>query len=214
MSFLTALDVAAAFIMANRYRRLLLVTSDVASVGLNWEHPESSTLFGDLAVAAVVERTPNGEESCFQAVHFETYGDGANHTAIPGGGTLRHPNNPNTKPSDNLFHMNGAAVLQMAFEYLPPFLERVQPGLNKSILDIKWVVPHQASKVAINVFRSFNWPPEQIINILGWSGNCVAASLPGALYQGISDQRIRRGDPVLLLGFGAGLCFGAIKMIF
>jgi 3-oxoacyl-[acyl-carrier-protein] synthase-3 len=210
LSFLSGLDVCSNLIATGRYGKILLVSSDISSNNLNFEQPESSTLFGDLAAAAILVRTPEGEASCVHAARFETYGDGAEFTQIPGGGTRLNPIFPDTRKEDYYFQMDGPSVLKYTLKYAGQFLERLQPGLSKGLGDIKLVIPHQASKVALEAHSIFGMDKEHMMITIENTGNCVAASLPNALYEAIRQGRLVRGDKAMLAGTGAGLSLGAI----
>lgn len=214
LSFLTGLDVAANFITTGRYSKILVISSDITSCGLDFSHPESSTLFGDLAAAAVLGRTPDGEGSCVHKAMIKTYGEGAYDTQIPGGGTRRHPNFEDTKPEDNLFHMDGPKVFKMAVKVAPPFLEELLPGFSDEIEKIDAVVPHQASKLALDAHTILGMSPDKVVRTIHKFGNCVAASIPATLYEAIKTKRIERGDKFLMLGTGAGLTIGGIIMTY
>ncbi|BBM82075.1 3-oxoacyl-[acyl-carrier-protein] synthase III C-terminal domain-containing protein [Candidatus Uabimicrobium amorphum] len=208
LSFLNGLDVASLYIDSGRYSRILVVSSEIASIGLNWQDPASCTLFGDLAAAVVVEKSDDTSQVC--TTHFATYGVGAHYTEIRGCGTSYPPNAPHTKKEDSMFQMNGLRVLRMVKKHKTSFLEQLQAGLSTSLCDIDWVVPHQASYMGLKFLKSFGWPEEQIIHTLEHLGNCIAASIPATLYEGIRDKKIQRGDKVLLVGTGAGLSLGAV----
>jgi 3-oxoacyl-[acyl-carrier-protein] synthase III len=214
LSFLSAVDVAASFLSTGRYERILIVSSELASVGLNFEQPESSSLFGDAAAAAVLVRSETGQDSRLEAIRFETYGKGAHLTEIRGCGTRRPPNNVNTDPKDNLFDMNGPEILRMAMQHAPPFLENLRPGLTLDCTDIDVLIAHQPSAAGIAAFKQLGWSDEQIVKTLENLGNCVAASIPCTLYEAVQTQRLRRGDRFLMLGTGAGLSLGGIIGIF
>jgi 3-oxoacyl-[acyl-carrier-protein] synthase-3 len=214
LSFLAALDLSASLLAAGRYRRILIVSAEIGSVGINPGEPESASLMGDAAAAVVVGRTPPGEEACLRAARLETYGDGADLTAIRGGGTRVHPNHPATRPEDNLFHMDGPQVLRLALRYSGPFLERLRPGLSTGLGSLRLVVPHQPSKMGLKAMEMFGWPAGQIVRTLEHLGNCVAASIPCTLYEAVRGGRLQRGDEVLLVGTGAGLSIGGVILTF
>jgi len=214
LSFLVALDTASSLIAAGRYRTILIVSSEIASAGINFEEPESASLFGDLAVAAVVGPTPDDEPSTIHAARLETFGDGADLCRVAGGGTSRHPNRHEVSPKENLFHMDGPRVYRHVHKHLPAFLERLDAGLSKGLGGVSWVVPHQASILAIRSLRKFGYPQERVIVNIEKYGNTIAASIPNALYDGIEDGRIRRGDRVLLVGTGAGVSLGGVVLTF
>jgi 3-oxoacyl-[acyl-carrier-protein] synthase-3 len=214
LSFLTGLDVSNCLLASGRYQRILVITSDIASVGINFHNAETASLFGDAAVAAVVVRTPEGEASRINAARLETYGDDADLTTIRGGGSRRHPNHPDTKPEDNLFHMEGRRVYMRAVAKLGTFLEQLRPGLSQGLGSIKLVVPHQPSKLGLRSLRKYNFPPEQVVEIVDRFGNCVAASIPLALYEAVRGGRMQRGDEVLMVGTGAGLSLGGLILTY
>ena len=72
--------------------------------------------------------------------------------------------------------------------------------------DIDLVIPHQASITAIEAYINYGkFKKEQVINVIGITGNCVAASLPMSLAIAYKNNQISRGDRIYLTGTGAGL---------
>ena len=212
LSFITALEVAAHYLSTGRYRTILITSSDISSCGTNPKEPESATLMGDAAAAVVVTRPGEGERSVIHHAHFKTWGEGAQFTTIQGGGSARHPSKPGHNPDDDLFHMDGSAILRMVRGIDETFLEQLTPGLSKSLLDIDIVVPHQASKVGLHMLRRYGWPEDKIVQTLDKLGNCVAASIPATLYQAVQDGTLQRGHKLLIIGTGAGLSIGGLIM--
>jgi 3-oxoacyl-[acyl-carrier-protein] synthase-3 len=146
--------------------------------------------------------------------HFKTYGDGAYLTTIMGGGSRFHPRFENHNPEHDYFHMDGPAVLRMVRGIAHEFLEELYPGLSKGMVDIDYVIPHQASKVGLMMLSRFGWKDDKIIKTLETLGNCVAASIPATLYQGVIDGKIERGHKLLLVGTGAGLSIGGLVLTY
>lgn len=215
LSFLAALDLCGSLLATGRYRRILIVSAEITSCALNFDHIESSTLFGDAAAAVVVQQTPGGQQSCIQAARFETYGEGAYHTQVAGGGTRRHPANPETRPEDNLFYMDGRKVFRMALKYGPAFVKRLKSDLQEGFGGIKLVIPHQSSKRALAAHpRVLGVDRGRIMRTLDRYGNCVAASIPLTLHEAICQGRMTRGDQILLFGTGAGLSFGGLVLTY
>jgi 3-oxoacyl-[acyl-carrier-protein] synthase-3 len=158
----------------------------------------------------VVGRTPATETSAVHGAHFETYGKGARFAQVLGGGTSRPPNHPDTRAADNLFHMDAAAVLLMTFRHAPRFLEHLESAIPGGLAQLDVVIPHQASRLALDSHTRFGFRQTQIVRTLDCLGNCVAASIPLTLYAAIRCGRLRRGNRALLLGKGAGLSFGGV----
>ena len=209
LSFLSALHVASSFIQAGAYRRILVVSAEIGSVSRNFAEPESASLFGDGAAAVVIEPTPEGEDSALLAYRMTTWPKGAELTELRGAGTRFHPNDPATRPVDNLFHMNGPGVYRMARRRVAVVLRRVfeQAGIVASDLDL--IVPHQASGGALEAAPRYGLPAEKLVNVVAEYGNCIAASMPMALAVALRQGRLERGQRVLLLGTGAGLSVAA-----
>ncbi|MCA9837226.1 MAG: hypothetical protein KC422_09925 [Trueperaceae bacterium] len=213
LSFLAGFDLAASLLLARRYRTILLISSDIASVALNPEEAESFSLFGDGA-AAVVLSLAEGESSGLHRAAFKTFSEGAELTTVRGGGTQFHPNAKMTRAEDNLFHMDGLAVLRLVRRHAQDFLEGLEPGLSAGLGAINLVIPHQASKVGLRSLERYNWPREKIVETLSFLGNCISASLPLTLYEAIKSGRLERGDRFLMVGTGAGLSMGGLILTY
>lgn len=208
LSFLVALDTVSCLVQAGRFERVLVVSSDLASCGLDWSRLEASGIFGDGAAAAVLGPSRGG--SAVLATAFETHSDGAHLCEIRGGGS-RHPPGRTEGPylPLTLFSMDGRGVFRMAAERLPGFVERLLDAAGVRLEDVSLVVPHQASAHALAwLRRRFGLAPERVVDVFSERGNQVAASLPTALDAAVRSGRLRRGDTVLLLGTGAGLSLG------
>ncbi|RYY73853.1 MAG: 3-oxoacyl-ACP synthase [Gammaproteobacteria bacterium] len=214
LGFLAALDSLTWMLTAGGYKRILLVAADLASCGLNWSDMESSSIFGDGAAAAILSKSDDAAGSKIFATSLKTYSEGVHYCEIPAGGSRYHPTritqdfSPLTK-----FHMDGKKVFRLASQIMPDFMSQLLQAAGKSLADINWFVPHQASQLAIHhLTRRLNVAPEKVIDIFANHGNQVAASLPTALDIGIRDGRIKRGQIVLLIGTGAGLSMGGVVM--
>jgi 3-oxoacyl-[acyl-carrier-protein] synthase-3 len=215
LSFLLAMQSAAHLLAAGTYRAALVVSSEIGGLSRNPADPASACLFGDAAAAAVLTRTPEGGASRVVWEQFATYSSAADLTAIPGGGSLHHPNDPATTPEMNMFHMDGSGVFRRAAKVLDPFVERFLARAGWSRQDVDVVVPHQASRHGVELVSSrLGFRPERVVSNLAERGNCVAASIPLALAESVAAGHIRRGQRVMLLGTGAGLTLGAIGLVY
>jgi 3-oxoacyl-[acyl-carrier-protein] synthase-3 len=206
LSFVAALDTAAQWIALGRARRVLVVSSEIARCGLSDEDPDTSSLFGDGAAAAVLTAAEPGSGSALERYLFRTWGEHADLAAIPGGGTLRHPNAPTSVPRDATFHMNGPSLLRATMKTMPAFLDELLDGIDRSALDL--VVPHQASRHGLMVAERMGFPAERTARTLETLGNVVAASIPLTLHAAARAGRVGPGARVLLIGTGAGLSIG------
>ncbi|PIP88780.1 MAG: 3-oxoacyl-ACP synthase [Bdellovibrionales bacterium CG12_big_fil_rev_8_21_14_0_65_38_15] len=206
LSFVTGLDTISYMIDSGRYKRVALVASEVASVGLNYNEKESSALMGDGAAAVIIERTPEGEQSSIIGARMETYSSGAHFAEIRGGGTNIHPiRGQNVKEEDFYFNMNGPAVFKQASKLMLPFCERLFSEMDLNLKDVDLVIPHQASKMALKlVQKRLELSDERFMTYVENHGNTIAASIPMGIHNAIESKRMKRGDKVLLLGTSAG----------
>jgi 3-oxoacyl-[acyl-carrier-protein] synthase III len=215
LSFLAALDTLSWPIAAGRYRRALVVSADLASCGLDWSALGASGIFGDGAAAAVLG--PSGDApATLLATAFETHSQGAHLCEIPAGGSRHHP----SRTSEDyqrlaLFRMNGKALFRFTVERLEPFLSRLLAEAQVTLDDLALVVPHQASRHALDYLRrSLRLPEDRIVDLFAERGNQVAASLPSALDAAVRSGRLHRGDRALLMGTGAGVSLGGAVLCF
>ncbi|GAB6443623.1 beta-ketoacyl-ACP synthase III [Bacillus luti] len=214
LSFVTALDLMSHAVENGQYERIAIISSEIASVGLNYNQKESSVLFGDAACAVIIEKTTSG--SHLIASHMETYSEGAHLTEIRGGGTMLHPRIYNEEIAhDFLFDMNGKGVFKLSLRLIDDYMKTLLGKSNLTIKDIDMVVPHQASGSALGLMRKkLGVEEDKFMNVLKDYGNTIASSIPLTLHLGIQQGRIKRGDTVLLLGTSAGLSLGGITFVY
>lgn len=212
LSFVAGLDVVSYMLDAGRYRKVLLVSSEIASIGLNWADKESAALFGDGAVALVVGQSEAGSSSKIIYSALETYGDGARLSEIRGGGSKLHAREHSTRTEkEYLFRMDGTGIFRMASKLMPSFVDRLMTGAGLRMQDMDLIIPHQGSAMAVRLLgRKLGIADHQLMSITHNHGNTIAASIPMGLHEAIVQGRIQRGDRVLLLGTSAGLSLGGI----
>ena len=206
LSFIAALHTASSLIQSKSYKRILIISSDRGTVGRNFKEPESASLLGDGAAAVLVEPSDIKDRSQLLYHTMNTWPSGTELTEVRGGGTRRHPLDPSTSRNDNLFSMDGPAVYKIARKEVYRMLLKTlkETGLKRQSID--WVVPHQASKKAVEAYSTVGgFKKEKVLETVSRFGNCVAASVPMTLVMAIKNDQIKRDDLVMLIGTGAGL---------
>jgi len=203
VSFVTALHTAGCLLAAGAYRRIAIVSSELASRGIDWEHEESSLIFGDGAACAIVEKGIS--ESGILAYRSETYPEGSDFCEIRAGGTRRNPR-AGMDEKDFLFQMQGKPLFRLAASLMEVFLNRLLESAGLTLQDITTVIPHQASHLSLEHIRKrLGVAPETVVDIYRKFGNQVSASVPTALHEAVTTGRWEPNRPVLLLGTAAGL---------
>lgn len=210
LGFVVALELVGSLLALDRYRRVLIVCSDIPSSGLDPDDPLTAPLFGDGAVALLVERAAEGQSSALLTTRLRTYGDGATLCQVPTCGTgMRLADDPAAYRAAHHFQMQGKALYREAARRLPGFLQALLASAGVALRDCDVIVPHQASGQALDhLQRVLALPAERMVRILHTQGNQLAASLPMALHEAVLDGRLQRGGQALLIGTGAGLALG------
>ncbi|EQB21881.1 3-oxoacyl-[acyl-carrier-protein] synthase, KASIII [Dehalobacter sp. UNSWDHB] len=206
--FIYGLDIAATYLLAGRYNKILLIGADTYSKITNDEDLHTSILFGDGAGAIVLGEVP--KEYGILNSTLGADGTGWELLQVPAGGS-RLPLTPNLLDAhSNTIMMSGRAVYQFAVKI---FEETVRELLDKSSINldrISLIIPHQANKrILQSVSQRLEIAPEKIYCNIEKYGNMSSASIPVALAEAYENQKIRSGDYLILIGFGAGLTWGA-----
>ncbi|MEE2698836.1 MAG: beta-ketoacyl-ACP synthase III [Pseudomonadota bacterium] len=207
--FIYGLSVADNFIKSGQCENVLLIGAETFSRILDWEDRSTCVLFGDGAGAIMLSATEydtgkdsNEKTSSILSTHLHSDGSTNELLYVDGG--------PSSTQTVGHVRMNGREVFRHAVNN---FSSVVEEALNANELcpnDIDWVVPHQANKrILEGTRRKLNLPPEKIVITVDRHANTSAASIPLALDVAVQDDRIKKGDLVLMLAMGGGLTWGA-----
>jgi 3-oxoacyl-[acyl-carrier-protein] synthase-3 len=206
LSFLTGLFCMSHLIAQGVYTRVLLVSSDIASVGLNPQDPKTASLFGDGAAACILGPS---ETKGIISSHFETRSEHGNDCQCEGGGTLLAAKE-NIPRERHYFRMNGPRLFKAA---MPPLLKMIHRMTRESEKGIDLFIPHQASPLALDLLqKKLRVPDSQFMHIVRDHGNMIATSIPFALHRAIEEGKLQRGNRALLFGTAAGLTIGGVLL--
>ena len=210
LSFIQAMDVASLYLDANRYRRIAIVSAEMPSVALHPSDPKVYGLFGDGAVAVILEKTrTDGAQVLYQ--DFQNFPSGARWAMVPAGGAVDRGRGYPADHTGYCFKMDGRKLIKLGCAQLQPFVQKMEQQTGIRISDIDFVIPHQASKMATEfLIKACNIPREQVICTLEKFGNCISASVPLGLEHVINYTRPGSGKTILLIGTGAGFTLGCI----
>lgn len=209
--FIYALSVANQFVAAGTYDTVLVVATEAMTRFLNWEDRNTCVLFGDGAGAAVIRPVDN--EESFISFVLGSDGSGSQLLGVPAGGS-RCPLTPgNIAKNEQYVQMAGNEVFRFAVKIMG---EAALQALDKAGLgkeDIDFLIPHQANTRIIEAAaRRLGLPQEKVYINLDKYGNMSSASIPVALEEAMNDGLLKKGMLVVLVGFGAGLTWGACVM--
>jgi 3-oxoacyl-[acyl-carrier-protein] synthase-3 len=207
--FLYALETAARFIQTGAYRQVLVVGAEKMSTLVDWRDRATCVLFGDGAGAAVVSRAPAGQAGYIDGL-LGADGSLGDLLKVPAGGS-RRPTTPETLAAgDNFLKMGGREVFKHAVTNMSRLLEELLARHGLTPADIQWVVPHQANQRILSAIQErLGLPADKVVLNLDKYGNTSAASVGIALDEVSRAGRLRPGDLVALVAFGAGFTWGA-----
>lgn len=217
--FVYAMSVANAFIKAKMYRNILVIGAEIHSFGLDFSDAGRgvSVIFGDGAGAIVLSATEDESAGDILAFNMHAEGKYADElcTKFPGskyGWSDRMRLEPEQVTDSEVYPiMNGNFVFKHAVTRFPETMEEALKSAGKTVEDLDMFIPHQANlRIAQFVQQRFGLPDHKVFNNIQKYGNTTAASIPIALSEAIEQEKVKRGDLVLLSAFGSGFTWGSV----
>jgi 3-oxoacyl-[acyl-carrier-protein] synthase-3 len=206
--FIYGLEVGQQFIMSQTYDTVLVIGAEKLSSIVDWQDRNTCVLFGDGAGAAVLQNR-SGSHGLLTA-YMGADGSRASVLCVPAGGS-RQPATPDS--IDQRLHylrMDGKETFRNAVQAMHAAATEVLRRCELTIDRIHCIIPHQANRRIIDaVGDRIGARPDQVFINLEKYGNTSAASVAIALDEAVTTGRIRRGDLVMLMVFGAGFTWGA-----
>jgi len=194
--FAYALHVAAQMVATGANKYVLVIGAETFSRVLNWDDRSTAVLFGDGAGAVIVGEVSEGG---YLGGHLGANGAGGEHLCITRSGEC-----PGT------IYQNGREVYKFAVQIMGEVALKAVESAGLTPADIDLLVPHQANiRIIEKAAERIGLPREKVVVNLDRYGNTSAASIPLALDEAVKAGRVHRGSLLVLVGFGAGLTWGA-----
>jgi 3-oxoacyl-[acyl-carrier-protein] synthase-3 len=215
--FVYGLAVAKGLIESVGMNNVLLLTSSTLTRKLHPKDENLRYLFGDAACATLI--SSGNSNSCIHQFSFGTDGEGAEKIIVKDGGA-RNPINKESYheivneygniTSKAFMEMKGVSVFSFSIKTVPKLIYDLLQKNNKQIDEIDLFIFHQANLFIIDTIRKkMNLPEEKVFNFMEEVGNTISSSIPIVLYEAIKCGKAKKGDTILLAGFGVGLSWGA-----
>ncbi len=218
--FVFGLSVADALLKAGNAECVLLINADIPSSVIHSDDFELRVLFGDAGSAVIIEKQDTMKVGKFV---FGNDGSGAKNLIVENGSTRHqidaqwlelYKNQPNHLKHGRM-HMNGIEILRFSLKRVPMLLEQVLKKNNLLFGEIDLFVFHQASQLILKMLkRKCSIPDEKFYTYYESVGNTVSCSIPIALSHAFKDGKIKKGDKVMVLGFGVGYSWGGTVITF
>jgi 3-oxoacyl-[acyl-carrier-protein] synthase-3 len=206
--FVYGLATAQQFIISGAYDNVLVIGAELISRFMDWTDRSTSILFGDGAGAAILQVSdkPAGVLSFI----LGSDGSGADHLILPAGGTAVPPSQEALDQGLHYLRMDGRKVFRFASRVLGKALHQAIQQAGMTTDDIDLFVPHQANaRIIESAARYVKLPREKVFINIERYGNTSAASIPIAMCEALDQGRVKGGDTVAFVAFGAGLTWAA-----
>lgn len=204
--FVYGLCVADSLITAGHSNKVLVIASEVLSKIVDYSDRNTCVLFGDAAVAALIERTE--QKGSFLASYFTSDGKLAQNVTCS---NLAEKINNHEINKTRLFEQEGKLLYEYVMKNIPDGVKNVLGKSGLSFDDIAWFVPHSANLRMIKALGDrLDFPLEKTLISNEYYGNTSSASIPLAMWMALEEGKIKAGDKMILYGFGAGLTHGGV----
>lgn len=182
-----------------------MVAAETLSKFTDYTDRTTCILFGDGAGAAIIEGSEKGN-LMKSIVGTEGHGGKDLYLSNLGDRITREKVNPNNK-----IFQNGKTIYKWATHNIPLAITELLHKNKLQLHDIDWLVTHSANmRIIESICNKLNFPLEKALESVQYCGNTSSASIPLALNANIKKERIKKGDKILMIGFGGGLTYAGI----
>lgn len=203
-----SLATASQFVRTGVYNNVLVIGVDILTSVTDWTDRSTCVLFGDGAGAVVVGAVPDGEG--LLAIHLGADGSGSELLKIDAGGSKLRTSHETVDNRQHFITMEGREVFKFAVKIQGEAALKALESCGLTTDDVSLFVPHQANiRIIESATQRLGLPAEKVFINVDRYGNTSAASIPLALDEAYSSGRIKPGDVIVLVGFGAGLTWAA-----
>lgn len=204
-----ALQVGAKLVESGVHKKVLVIGADVMSSIIDYTDRTTCVIFGDGAGAVLLEPCEAGEVGLIDFWH-EIDGSGAVSLNMPGGGSLNPSTAETVAKKMHYVHQDGQAVYKFAVRKMAEAAETVLTRNGVKGGELACFIPHQANKrIILSTAERLGMPEDHVVINIDRFGNTTAGTIPLAMQTALDDNRLKKGDLVLLASVGAGFTVGA-----
>lgn len=212
--FVYALVAAAGMITMGVAGRVLVVGADAFTTVLAPGDRSTRVLFGDGAGAVVLRAGVAGEPGALLGLELGSDGSRSDLIEIPGGGSRQRATGLPVKPEDTYLAMRGQAVFAQAVQRMSASIRHSTARTGWQLGQVDRFVLHQANaRILTAVATDLGVPAERFVANIDRVGNTVAASIPLGLVDAVGAGVLRPGHRLVLAGFGGGLTWGSVALV-
>jgi 3-oxoacyl-[acyl-carrier-protein] synthase-3 len=207
--FLYAFNTGVKFVESGRYKKVLVIGSDVNSSMTDYTDRAVCIIFGDGAGAVLLEPAQDGDVGVIDHV-AQIEGAGGQFLYMPGGGSLNPATHETVDQKMHYIHQDGKNVFKYAVKKMAEMTERILARNNMTGKDVDCFIAHQANlRIITATAERLGMPMEKVIVNIDRYGNTTAGTIPIAMQTALEEGKLKKGDMVLLAAVGAGFTSGA-----
>ena len=207
--FVYGVEVASKMMKSGYYKNALVVSSEKLSGILDWQDRNTCVLFGDGSGAVVLSTSEEKDVGILDTVLGADGSDTAT-LKLPAGGSLMPASKETVENRQHFIQMNGREVFKHAVKIMGEKSFEVIERYGITPEEISLLIPHQANtRIIESVAKRLKLPMEKVFVNIEKYGNTSSASIPIALDEALKSGKIKKGDYILFVAFGAGLTWGA-----
>ncbi len=206
--FIYSLSIVQQFLESGRYKNALVIGAETLTKITDWTDRTSCILFGDGAGAVVLERHNNGRGILYSTMASD--GDRWEALNCQAYGSRYPADKMLDDPKKIYMQIKGREVYQQAIRRIVQTVTDCLRVCKFTLDDIGMLISHQMNgRIIESAAKRLNLPAEKVFINIAEYGNTSAASVPIAFEDCIRQGKVKQGDIVILVAFGAGLTWGA-----
>ena len=206
--FLYTLDVASSMIQSGKYKKIIVIGADKMSSVVDYTDRQTCPLFGDGAAAVLLEATEEENIGVMDS-YLRTDGKGLPFLHLKAGGSVSPASHFTVDHRLHFLYQEGRTVFRYAVTSMSDDCALIAERNNLNVDNIRYVVPHQANiRIIEAVAKRLELSMDKVMLNIEHFGNTSAATIPLALWE--YEDRLKKGDNLILTAFGAGFVHGAL----
>jgi len=206
-SFLYGMSVAARYIEAGKYKKVLLIGADMNSSMIDYTDRATCIIFGDGAGAVLFE--PNTEGLGLQDEYLRSDGNGREFLKVAAGGSILPASEDTVKNGLHYARQDGRTVFKFAVSKMAEVTEKILERNNLTKSDVSWLAAHQANRRIVEATaKRIELDMSKVMMNIHKYGNTTSATLPLLLEE--YENQLHKGDTIIFAAFGGGFTWGAI----
>lgn len=210
--FIFALNMASQAVRSGSVKNAVVIGAETLSRFVDWKDRNTCILFGDGAGAFVIQAKP--EPGGVLSSVMRSDGSGGDLLSLPAGGSAKPASSQTILDGAHYIHMNGREVFRFATRVMATASKETIEKAHMQLDDIQLIIPHQANlRIIEAAARGLKLPMDRFVVNVDKYGNTSTASIPIATVEAVEQNRLHRGDNIVLVGFGAGLTWGALTVL-